>query len=191
MPSPELRVFVAIDIPSSEVLSNLSRARDLLVETGADLKPVATENLHLTIRFIGEVPIKIVNEICRGLSNLVFKPFKIRVSGIGVFPSIARPRVIWAGVSEGVRELVQIHDEVNAVLAKLGMPPEREKFVPHVTLARVRSSRNLSRLVKVINSIISMEFGEFVVDRVTLKKSTLTPSGPIYNDVCSVKAKEQ
>ncbi|MET1160172.1 MAG: RNA 2',3'-cyclic phosphodiesterase [Thermoprotei archaeon] len=190
MVPPELRVFIAIDIEDNTVLSNLVRARDLLLESGADLKPVETENLHLTIRFIGETPLKIVNDICRELSKLEFAPFKIHVKGIGVFPSIARPRVIWAGVSEGSDKLVEIHDKVEEILSKLGIPGEREKFVPHITLARVRSPRNLSKLVKIINNMIDMDFGEYTVTHIVLKRSTLTPSGPIYNDVCSVKAKQ-
>ncbi len=190
MSNNELRVFVAVDIPEQSVLDNLSRARDLLVDTGADLKPVATENFHITIRFIGEIPLSLVNEICNELRKLEFQPFKVRVKGIGVFPSITRPRVIWAGVSEGADELTKIHEYVEKMLRRLGFPPDREKFIPHITLARVRSGRNISKLVKVINEIISMEFGEFTVNEVVLKRSILTPAGPIYNNICGVKPRQ-
>lgn len=186
-----LRVFIAVDINSHEVLSNLSRARDLLLESGADLKPVATENLHITIRFIGEYPSSIVKSICRELEKIEFKPFKIHVRGIGVFPNINRPRVIWASVTEGSEELTMIHEKVEDILQRLGVPREKEKFVPHITLARVKSGRNIPRLVKIINSLIDMDFGEFLVDKIVLKRSVLTPSGPIYSDICSVKAMEK
>lgn len=185
-----LRIFIAVDISDQNTLDNLSKTRDLLVETGADLKPVATENFHITIRFIGETPLTLVNEICNELKKLEFHPFKVKVRGIGVFPSITRPRVIWAGISEGVEELTMIHDYVEKILKRLGFPPDREKFIPHITLARVRSSRNLSKLVKLINEIVSMEFGEFIVNKVVLKRSILTSAGPIYNNICGVKSKQ-
>ncbi len=188
MARDQLRVFIAIDIPDHTVLDNLSKARDLLLESKADLKPVATENLHITLRFIGEVPLTMVNRICDELYKIKFEPFKIKIKGIGVFPNINRPRVIWAGVVEGVEHLRQLHDQVEKILRKMGIPPEREKFIPHITLARVKSGRNIPRLVKIIESIADMEFGEVVVDKIVLKRSMLTPSGPIYNDICEVKA---
>ncbi|MEM4837887.1 MAG: RNA 2',3'-cyclic phosphodiesterase [Desulfurococcaceae archaeon] len=186
----EMRVFVAIDIGSIEVLEKLSRFRDFIVSTGADLKPVDNENLHVTIRFIGEVPVRIVTEICNNLLKIVFKPFKIHVRGVGAFPSVTKPRVIWAGVSEGADELIKIHDEVENMVRKLGIPPDRERFIPHITLARVRSDRGLSELAKIIAENYNYDFGEFVVKEIVLKKSILTPSGPIYSNICSVKAIE-
>lgn len=183
-----MRIFIAVDICNPEVLGNLSRARDLLVESKADLKPVATENIHITIRFIGETPSNIVNEICRELSNIEIKPFKVRVKGLGAFPNMNRPRVIWAGVVEGVEELAKIHEDVEKMLKRFKIPMDREEFVPHITLARVKSDRNISRLISIVNNMIDMDFGEFVVNRIVLKKSVLTPSGPIYSDICVSKA---
>lgn len=184
-----LRTFIAVDINRHEVLSELGRAVDLLVETGADLKPVSVENMHITIRFIGEVPMQVVNSICSELSKMEFSSFKVRVRGVGVFPNISRPRVIWAGITSGVEELTRIHEVAESFLRRLGFEPDREKFVPHITLARLRSNRNLSKLVKVLNDVVMRDFGEFVVDEVVLKRSILTPSGPIYSNICSVKAK--
>ncbi len=190
MTTPLLRVFIAVDISSEEVLSNLGRARDLLTSTGADLRPVATENLHITMRFIGETPSDLVNNICSELENLEFKPFRVVVKGIGVFPNITRPRVIWAGITEGFEELNRIHSDIEKMLKKLHIPPSREKFIPHITLARVKSGRNLSKLIKTINNIVDMDFGEFMVEEVVLKRSVLTPSGPIYSNICSCKARK-
>jgi 2'-5' RNA ligase len=188
MVSGNLRVFVAIDIGDAEILSRLENARDLILSTKADVKPVSRENMHITLRFIGEVPLELANEICKALETIRFKPFKIRIKGVGVFPNISRPRVIWAGVDGDVEKLVSLHDEVEARLRKLGLPGEKEKFIPHVTLARVKSGRNREALVKTIMSISDMVFGEITVDRILLKRSILTPSGPIYSDICSVRA---
>ncbi len=183
-----MRVFIAVDIASDEVLERLVKARDLLLESRADLKPVSRENMHITLRFIGEIPSSLVYEICDSLKELKFSPFKVRVKGIGVFPTIHRPRVIWAGVDEGVEELSRLHEEVEKILRRLRIPPQREKFIPHITLARVRSGRNIQALIKIIDSIADQDFGEFMVKEIVLKRSILTPQGPIYNDVCKVRA---
>ena len=188
MPRDYMRVFIAVDITNDDVLEKLVRARDLLLESKADLKPVSRENMHITLRFIGEIPSSLVYEICDCLKELKFSPFKVRVKGIGVFPTIHRPRVIWAGIDEGVEELSRLHDDVEKTLRRLHIPPQREKFIPHITLARVRSGRNIQSLIKIIDSIADQDFGEFVVNELVLKRSILTPQGPIYNDVCKVRA---
>jgi len=186
-----VRTFIAIDIENESVREKLARIRDYLVESKADLKPVATENIHLTLRFIGEIPLPKVNEICSILQeNLVFKPFKMRIEGLGVFPNIHRPRVIWAGVTEGASELSSLHNSIEKLLRPLGIPPNREKFTPHITIARVRSSRNIQKLIKYIEQYINEFFGEIIVDRVKVKRSILTPKGPIYSDLCIIKAVE-
>ncbi len=185
-----LRVFIAVDISNPEVLAKLEKARDLLLESKADLKPVSTENMHITIRFIGEIPVDVVNQICQLLNTVEFKPFKVHVKGIGVFPNITRPRVVWAGISEGIEELSRIYEVIEKMLRKIGIPAQREKFIPHITLVRVKSGRNRNTLIKIIESLANEDFGEFIVDRIVLKKSILTPSGPIYSDICSVRAQQ-
>lgn len=186
-----IRTFIAIDIDDNELLAKLSQVRDYLAGTKADLKPVATENIHITLRFIGEIPLAKVQEICSALSNtLKFKPFTIRIEGLGVFPNIRRPRVIWAGVSKGAEELVKLHDVIEKTLRSLNIPPSREKFVPHITLARVKTPKNISSLIKAIEEFLNTGFGDLLVDKVKVKRSILTRSGPIYNDMCVIKAVE-
>ncbi|MEM4433793.1 MAG: RNA 2',3'-cyclic phosphodiesterase [Thermosphaera sp.] len=179
-----IRIFIAIEVRNEEVLKKLVEVRDAITSTGADVKPVEDENIHLTLRFIGEVPKEIVDKVCNLLSNVEFPRFEMRVKGLGVFPSINRPRVIWAGVSEGSSELTRLYEIVEKGLRALKIPGEREEFTPHITLARVKSGRGVDRLVKVIEAFRDYDFGITIVDRVVLKKSTLTPRGPIYNDVC-------
>ncbi len=187
-----VRTFIAVDIDDDRVKGRLASVRDYLVDSKADLKPVATENIHITLRFIGEIPITRVDQLCNALQEkLKFKPFKIRIEGLGVFPNIHRPRVIWAGVTEGSSQLVDLHNAVEKILRSLRIPANRERFVPHITIARVKSSRNLSRLVKYIEQYISEFFGEIVVNKVKVKRSILTPQGPIYSDLCVIKAVEE
>lgn len=179
-----LRVFIAIEIENQEVLRGLIRIRDLIASSGADVKPVEDENIHLTLRFIGEVPGSVVEEVCNILASLKHSRFDMHVKGIGVFPTIHRPRVVWAGVAEGSSEVAMLHDMVEKELRRLRIPADREEFTPHITLLRVKSGRGVDKLVKLVDEFKDADFGVTPVERIVLKKSTLTPRGPIYTDIC-------
>ncbi len=185
-----IRTFIAVDIDNEAILSRIKPVLDELISTGADMKPVELHNMHITLRFIGEIPKPMVDSIARMLSELRFKKFKIHIKGVGAFPTPTRPRVVWLGVVEGHEQLKEIHDWIEERLQKLGFKREKEEFVPHITLARVRSSRNIKNLVEAIMRLKDVDIGEFIVDKVRLKKSTLTPRGPIYDTLFEVKAEE-
>jgi len=182
-----IRTFIAVEVENKDVLRKLIEVRDQLAATGTDLKPVEDENIHLTLRFIGEVPAGLVKVLCNEISGLKFQQFQIHVKGLGAFPSPTRPRVIWAGVSEGSDKLVELYRLVETITRKLGVQPEREEFVPHITLIRVKGPRNVDRLLKVMNSLLDTDFGYSNVTEVYVKRSVLTPSGPVYSNLCSVK----
>jgi 2'-5' RNA ligase len=182
-----IRTFIAVEIENRDVLRGLIQARDKLVEIGADVKPVEDENIHLTLRFIGEVPARVASALCSSMSSLKYQRFQMHVKGIGVFPSLSRPRVVWAGVAEGSEKIVELAGIVERIVRGLGIPPEREEFVPHITILRVKSGRNIDKLVKIISSMLDMDFGYSDVTRLHVKKSLLTPRGPIYSDLCVVE----
>ena len=184
----KLRVFIAVDIDDPLILSKLERIKDALISTNVPMKPVETNNIHITIRFIGETPSWKVEEIERRvLSGLSMKPFKITLHGIGAFPSTNRPRVVWIGVSKGADKLKEIRDYIEEGLWKIGFPKERQKFIPHATLARIKGSRNIHALSRLIREYEDYEFGSMTVEAVRLKKSTLTRSGPIYETLWEAK----
>lgn len=176
-----VRVFIAVDIEDPGVLGRLERIRDTIVSTGVPMKPVETENMHITIRFIGEIPESRVEDIVReALEPIEMPEFRVKLTGLGGFPNPYRPRVVWVGVSEGARELGEIYRVVEAGVRRAGFKPERTEFHPHVTLARIKGTRNLEKLVKIMISYRDVDFGEMTVSSVRLKKSTLTKKGPIY-----------
>ena len=186
-----IRAFIAIDIEEPSIVQRLVWLRDLFVQTGAPMKPVEDQNLHLTLRFLGEIPSGMVEDIYMNvLSRLQFKRFKMRLVGVGAFPSPTRPRVIWVGVREGSDVLQQLYREIESGLRRLGFRPEREEFVPHITLARIKGSRNIDKVVKLLNEYADYEIGEVVVENVRLKQSILTPRGPIYRTLREVRARE-
>jgi len=182
-----LRLFIAVDIRDPVLLGRLERLKDAIVATGVPMKPVETHNLHITLRFIGETPRHRADEIVdEVLSTINREKFDIVLRGLGAFPGPYRPRVVWVGVSEGARELAEIRDHVEDGLRRLGFRPERARFVPHVTLARIKGSRNIHSLAKLINDMSDYEVGRMTVSKVSLKKSTLTRHGPIYETLWEV-----
>jgi 2'-5' RNA ligase len=179
-----LRIFVAVDV-ADELRDSISRLQRRLQSTRADLKIVERENLHVTLRFIGEVDRAKVDEVMRRLSNLRFNSFKIHLRGVGVFPDLRRPRVIWVGIEEGAQELARLQGEVVRLTWDIGEREDRE-FTPHITVARVRYG-DVAELAQVLREYSNFDFGVQLVDSVKLKRSTLTPRGPVYEDLLVVR----
>ncbi len=182
-----IRAFIAVEIEDSDVLSRIVKVKNEIASSGADVKPVEDENIHLTLRFLGEFPesdLSIVQGVMEDLKR--FRNFKMHIKGVGVFPSILRPRVVWVGVSEGSDQLRAIRRAIDTGLVGGSFHRDQHEFTPHITLARVRGSRNIDRLIDVVNMFRDHDFGWSPVTRVVLKRSTLTPRGPIYSDIMGV-----
>lgn len=182
-----IRCFVAVDVEDPQVVSRVSSIQEQLRATGARLKLVELENLHLTLRFIGEVPQETVERIRQALEGLEFEPFTVHFAGLGAFPDARRPRVVWVGVSEGASELAELSAKVNKALSRLKLPSIDEEFTPHLTIARVKGG--VGSLPMLLQEAARVEIGTMRVDRVRLKRSTLTPRGPIYQTIYEKLAK--
>jgi 2'-5' RNA ligase len=176
-----VRCFIAIECNNPDVITGIKSVQRALIATGAKLKPVEPENIHLTLKFLGEIQQYKVDEIIEVVEGISFEPFKFKAEEVGVFPNIRRPATIWAGIMEGVSDITAVFDEVDAKLSKLGYERERRRFHPHLTICRVRGGKNREQLVEELLRVQSQEFGEVNVDRIVLKKSVLTQSGPIYS----------
>jgi RNA 2',3'-cyclic 3'-phosphodiesterase len=177
-----LRAFVAIEVPA-QVLDSLEAAQKELSASGADLKLVERSNLHFTVKFLGEISDSQASEADARLRRLHLVKSGVEVRGVGAFPSPARPRVVWAGVSgEDASQISAVAGEVLAALDGIGERDDRP-FQPHLTLARVRSDRNIRQLQEAIGRVGGHTFGHADLESLKLKSSQLTPSGPIYRDV--------
>ncbi len=182
-----MRVFIAVDVDQPEMVQSLRALEEELSSLRVPMKLVEPENLHITIRFIGEVSDFIVGEIrSKVLPSLRFKPFKLRLAGLGAFPSPSNARVIWVGITEGFEELKAIREQVDKGLKDLGLRLEEEEFVPHITLARLKE-RGSPAVLKFLMERSNYEIGEMTVTSVRLKKSTLTPRGPIYETLAEAR----
>ncbi len=184
------RCFVAVDIDAPQLKAALLRVQGALVATGADVKTVEDENIHITLKFLGEIPEERTTRVAQLIKGIAFKPFTLDFRGVGVFPSPSRPSVVWAGVTGEASEMLAVFTELERGLKALGFEPERRPFQPHVTLCRVRSGRNRAQLAEAVHTMEDEEFGPQRVEHIRLKKSVLTKNGPIYSTAAESRALE-
>ncbi len=181
-----VRCFVAVDVDDIGVVSRVTRIQQQISETGAKLKLVEPENLHLTLRFIGEVEVEQIGRIVEALERVEFVSFQVEFASLGAFPNNRRPRVIWIGVRRGAAELAELSANVNSALSKLRLPKPEEEFTPHLTIARVKAGAG--SLAAFIEKNSNVEVGTMAVNSFRLKKSILTPRGPIYETLYEKRA---
>ncbi len=178
------RAFISADISPSDSLIALL---DQLRESRADLKVVRPTNLHFTLKFLGDTEEELVDVITDRMRESVegVQAFKVKFEGIGAFPSMSNIRVIWVGIDDG-RHLTGLAGRLDSSLEEIGLERDRKGFKPHLTVARARSSRGLDIVRELIVANVATDFGGYSIDKILLKKSTLTPQGPRYSTISEV-----
>ena len=179
-----MRTFVAIEVNNKDVLNSIHKIR---TELNIKAKPVELHNMHFTVQFLGEVSEEMIRKISDTLSNIEFSAFPISFVSIGVFPNPNSPRVIWIGTNDGVNELEKLAETIRTKLSHLGFSPDK-KFKPHVTIFRIKG--NIEGMSSKLEKFSACYFGKQVVSEIKLKKSELTPNGPVYTDLLVVKGKQ-
>jgi 2'-5' RNA ligase len=146
---------------------------------------VATDNLHVTVKFLGQVPLSRLGEIADAVARAVSgaQGFDLAIQGLGAFPTASRPRVVWAGLGDGAEPLRALAARVEDALAALGFEREARAFSPHVTLGRVREPRRDPRLEAAILAGAAEPFGTVRVERVCVMRSELSPRGARYSEL--------
>jgi 2'-5' RNA ligase len=186
-----LRLFIAVDLPE-DIKKTLSALGRELATTGADVAWVASGNCHLTIKFLGAVRSEKIIEIA-GILNACFsgrERFNVTLHELGCFPTIASPKIVWAGLEDDKQILKGCALSVETRLSQCGFEKEKRGFQAHVTLGRIRSPRNKDALTKkIVETNQRFEKKQFLVDNVTLFESRLAPQGPTYSVVHQVKLK--
>lgn len=180
MSEHSIRTFVAVLLPD-DVRARLAARVAELRPQAPGLAWVRAENLHLTVRFLGEVgpaALERVREAVAVAATAV-APFPVEVGGLGGFPSGRPPRVVWAGVVAGREGLVALHAALDAALVARGVPGESRAFHPHVTLARARDRRGAARLEGLLGE--GPRFGQVRVATLHLMRSELEPGGSRYS----------
>jgi 2'-5' RNA ligase len=177
----QIRSFIAFDIIEQPVLKNFANVQNMLVETGADLRLVSPENIHITLRFLGNIAPAMVDQIHGEMEQVEFKPFEVSIKGLGAFPNLRRINVVWVGIRKGANELRNMFEQLEPRLQNLGFKRDVKGFSPHLTIARVKTGRNKAVLAKLLMELEDYEFGSVKAECLKLKKSVLTPQGPIYS----------
>jgi 2'-5' RNA ligase len=182
-----MRLFIACPIPEN-IRSSLENIIILFQKEQARVKWVEPKNIHLTLKFLGETDERLVVDISNAIKKVAgnFDPISGFVNNVGAFPNPNRPRVVWAGMDSHPPELEQMALEIDNQITKIGFEKESRKFKSHLTLGRVKDSRQLGGLPSAIKGF-QMTPEKIVYDRIILYKSTLTPTGPIYDVLFEAK----
>ena len=181
----QIRSFVAIELPE-EAKKGLARLRKQLErDEHKFVKWVDPGGIHLTLKFLGNIPSKRVTEITEAMGKAVqgISPFRLEISGLGAFPSLKQARVLWVGIGGELDQLSTLQQNIDSVLAALGFAREERPFVPHLTLARVREGASLPERRSFGELVGSAAFEDkypIEVEAVRLMRSQLTPAGALY-----------
>ncbi|MFU8767094.1 MAG: RNA 2',3'-cyclic phosphodiesterase [Candidatus Methanoperedens sp.] len=177
-----IRTFVAVELPD-KFIPEIERIGSVLNLPG--LKLVEPGLVHITLKFLGDIHENQVELITEALLHVNCAPFEAVVKGVGVFPKPAYIRVIWLGAGGDFEPL---HSEVERVMAPFKFKKEHG-FTPHATLARVKQVRDKAVLLGKLNELKDVNLGTFNVDSIQLKKSILTPEGPVYETLKEIRLK--
>ncbi|MGC8873306.1 MAG: RNA 2',3'-cyclic phosphodiesterase [Chloroflexia bacterium] len=179
-----IRTFLAVEIPAS-VQQGLARVQEQLKHVRPPVRWVAPHQIHLTLNFLGEIPaqkLPAVQEAARQAAGEA-APFELEAIGLGTFPNLRRPRVVWVGLGGELEALHRLQARLSEELAARGFPPEERPFSPHLTLGRVRPQarpEEARALGQAIAGIPSPSLGRWRVEEIRVMRSDLRPEGPLY-----------
>lgn len=182
-----IRAFLALEIPPSLQKSISAHSAVLKQALPDTIRWVATERIHLTLKFLGDTSPASLQDLTHALSAVIAQqpPFDISTGGFGVFPNPKRPRILWIGV-QAPPDLERLTRAIETTCARLGYPPEEKPFNPHLTLGRLRDGADLSALRPALQGIEIGPLGSLTVSSVTLFRSDLRPQGPNYTPLAQL-----
>jgi len=183
-----IRSFIAIEIPDG-VKRALGRMQERLRSADVKMRWMDTRVIHLTTKFLGDVAEADIPKICEVMkqSSAGYAPMALGVAGLGAFPPKGAPRVLWAGITGDVEPLGKLVAEMDDQIADaVGIQPEHRRFHPHLTIGRVKSTRNIEGLQEMMRKNASAAFGAFQADAITLYMSELTRQGAIHTPMANV-----
>ena len=182
MSENNIRAFIAIEI-NGQAKEKILEIITYLNKSSADVKWVTENQIHITLKFLGNIGTDKIQEISNTLSIISenFKPFTITFSKIGAFPSLNHPRAIWLGIDKNVEILCDLNRRIENDLEKIGFTKESQEFKPHIALGRVRSAKNISGLISLIEKQPLIQFTDIQINSLTLFQSSLTSKGAIYS----------
>jgi 2'-5' RNA ligase len=177
-----IRTFIAFKLPD-DLLSALGRVQEGLKTKGFAAKWVRPQNIHLTLKFLGNIEVAQVDPIARRLTDAArgCGPLLLGAKGIGVFPHIRQPRVIWAGLAGDVKRVGDLQRSIDAALSEIGFKKEKRSFKGHLTLGRFNSRMDSRQVAQALETYAQFETEPFTAYQVVLFKSELKPTGAVYS----------
>ena len=178
-----MRAFVAIEIYSNEIINLISKFQSKI---NINAKPVEPHNLHFTLQFLGDISQDMAEKVMVSLNSIKFSSFMVNFKGIGVFPKLKFPRVVWIGTDEnGGNLLMKLSKKVENALIPLGFSVDKP-FKPHITVFRIKNK--IGDISKELDKFKSVDFGTQEITGFKLKQSSLSSKGPAYSDLMEIKA---
>ena len=176
-----VRTVIAIELPDS-VKVQIGNLEASLMKARADVKWVDPANMHITLKFLGEIALERVTVAQSGVRDALvgLRPFTLSLSQLGAFPDLDRPRVLWIGCSNGIDILLNLQEEIESCLIAQEFVREARPFSPHLTIGRIRSPKGLGTLTDIAKEM-AFEVSDFRVENVAVVKSQLKPGGPAYS----------
>jgi 2'-5' RNA ligase len=183
------RTFIALDI-GQQLRDRVSALQNLFVRTDTEVKWVEQDNVHLTLLFLGEVDDRELIAVCRAVAAVAagFTPFSLAVEGVGCFPNMRRPRILWTGIGSGRQAVIDLHDRLEEPLLELGCYRREERqYTPHITLGRLKGEEASEKLARALDRQKDWRAGETVIDAVHVMGSELKRDGPVYTVLSRAK----
>ena len=179
-----MRAFLAIEL-EPYIKNKISETQEIIKDSDSSkIKYVETDNIHLTIKFFGEIDdytLEQINDIVNK-SIKKYEAYTIKVVNVGAFPNIYRPRVIWTGIKDKKNTTVKLIEDLDKKFNNIGFKKEKD-YVPHITIGRVKEIHDKDKLSQTLKNLKKQYHGKMEVKKICLKSSTLTPNGPIYENI--------
>ncbi len=182
-----IRAFIAFELPE-QVVSAIAKIQDSVKSGKFNIKWVRPGNIHLTLKFLGNINPAAVEKI-GGVMRAVVKPlapFNLKAKGLGVFPGLKRPRVIWIGVGGQIALLVELQKKLDEDLSAIGFPNEKRTFKGHLTLGRVKGNIDSNQMAAELKTYNDFESETFTAESLILYRSDLKPTGAVYTKLLTV-----
>ena len=185
-----IRTFISVELPQ-EIHDTLKQLQDVLKVPMPDVRWTKSSNIHLTLKFLGDVEVSRIDTISVALADIArqFSSFTMNLAGIGAFPNSRKPRIVWVGIEKGANELVSMAKQIEDAMKKLGFPREKRSFRPHLTVGRIRHLEHPTIMTKALEKSAVGGLGDFTVQQVSLIKSQLDPAGSIYTTLSEAPLK--
>ena len=180
----KIRAFIAVDLPD-EIRQSIRDIQQQLRSEKLDFRWVDPANIHLTIKFLGDIEPENSAAVCDAMKKAVdrVRPFKLHSKGFGGFPGLNRPRVIWTGIGGETAILEKLATDLDAHLADLGFEKEARRYKGHLTLGRAKGAVNPVQMLNAASRFKDFRSGDFIAQELVLFKSTLKPGGPVYENI--------